>query len=132
MKPICVEIFDVNRLIPVATHFIDMCLTSGADGPTAEGICAATDEVFAKNQMPWENSVSLSVDNTNSVIGKNNSIASRFLERNENVFIAVCLCYLAYIAASDSHDAFIQYNGLNVDNVMVDLFYSFDKSAKRK
>ena len=37
MKPICVEIFDVNRLIPVTTHFIDMCLTSGADGSPAEG-----------------------------------------------------------------------------------------------
>ena len=38
MNPICVKIFDVNRLKTVKTHFVDMCLTSGTDGSTAEGI----------------------------------------------------------------------------------------------
>ena len=47
-----------------------MCLTSGADGSTAEGIFTAIDEVFIKNQIPWENYVSLSDDNTNTMIGK--------------------------------------------------------------
>ena len=66
------------------------------------------------------------------MIGKNNSIASRFLEKSQNVFIAGCPCHLAHIAASKSHDACSDYIGLNIDNVMVDLFYWFDKSAKRK
>ena len=35
-----------------------MCITSGADGSTAEGIFTAIDEVFAKNQVPWENCAS--------------------------------------------------------------------------
>ena len=109
-----------------------MCLTSGADGSTAESIFTAIDEVFTKNQIPWENCVSLSVDNTNTTIGKNNSIASRFLERNENVFIAGCPCHLGHTAASNSDDAFSEYIGINVEDVMVDLFYWFDKSAKRK
>ena len=79
-----------------------MCLTSGADGSTAEGTYTATDEVFGKNQISWENCVSLSVGNTYAMIRKNSSIASRFLERNENVFIAGCPCHLAHIAASNS------------------------------
>ena len=47
-----------------------MWLTSGTDGSTAEGIHTgihtAIDEVevFPKNQISWENCVSLSVDNT--------------------------------------------------------------------
>ena len=41
-----------------------MCLTSGADGSTVEGIFIVTDELFTKNQIPWENCVSFSVDNT--------------------------------------------------------------------
>ena len=49
MNPICVKAFDVNRLKTVTTHFVDMCLTSGADGSTAEGILTAIDEVFAQN-----------------------------------------------------------------------------------
>ena len=93
-----------------------MCITSGADGSTAEGIFTATDEVFPKNQVPWENCASLSVDNTNKMIGKNNSIPSRFLERNENVFIAGCPCHLPQIAASNSHDAFSEYIDLNVED----------------
>ena len=32
-----------------------MCLTSGADVSTGEGILTAIDEAFTKNQIPWEN-----------------------------------------------------------------------------
>ena len=74
----------------------------------------------------------MSVNNTDIMIGKSNSIASRFLERNENVFIADCPCHFAHIAASNSHATFTEYIGINVEDVMVDLFYWFDKSTKRK
>ena len=121
INPICVKIFDVNRLKTVTTHFVDMCLKSGADGSTAEGIFTAIDEVFTKNQIPWKNCASLSVDNTSTTTGKNNSIASRFWERNENVFIAGCCpCHLAHIAANNSRDTFSEYIGLNVEDVMVE------------
>ena len=106
-----------------------MCLTSGTNCSTAEGIFTAIDEAFEKNKIPWENCVYLSVDNTNIMIGKNNSIAPRFLEENENVFIAGCPCH---IAASNAHNDFCEYISLNVEDMMVDLFYWFDKSAKRK
>ena len=134
MNPICVKIFDVKRSKTVTNHFLDMCLTSGTDCSTAEGIFTAIDEAFENEpwEIPWESCVSLSVDNTNTMIGKNNSIASRFLEKNENVFIAGCPCHLAHIAASNAHDDFCEYISLNVEDVMVDLFYWFDKSAKRK
>ena len=66
------------------------------------------------------------------MIGKTNSIVSRFLERNENIFIAGSSCHLAHIAASNSHDAFSEYIAINVQDEMVDLFYWFDKSTKRK
>ena len=132
MNPICVKIFDVKRSKTVTNHFLDMCLTSGTNCSTAEGIFTAIDEAFEKNKIPWENCVSLSVDNTNTMIGKNNSIASRFLEKNENVFVAGCPCHLAHIAASNAHDDFCEYISLNIEDLMVDLFYWFDKSAKRK
>ena len=132
MNPICVQIFDVNRSRTVTTHFLDMCVTSGVGSATAEGIFTAIEEVFENNRIPWENCVSLSVDNTNTMIGKNNSIASRFLEKSQNVFIAGCPCHLAHIAASNSHDAFSEYIRLNIENFMVDLFYWFNKSAKPK
>ena len=63
---------------------------------------------------------------------KNSSIASRLLERKEYVFIAGCPCHLADIAASSSYDAFSEYIGLNVEDVMVDFFYWFYKSTQEK
>ena len=52
MNLICVNIFkNSNRLKTVTTHFVDMCLISGADGFTAKGIFTAIDEIFAKNQI---------------------------------------------------------------------------------
>ena len=66
------------------------------------------------------------------MIGKNNSIASRFLKTDENIFIAGCLCHLPHKAASNSHDAFSEYIGINVEDVMADLFNWFDKSNKKK
>ena len=108
MNSICVKIFDVKRSKTVTNHFLDMCLTSCTDCSTAEGIFTAIDEPFEKNKIPWENCVSLCVDNTNTMIGKNNSIASRFLEKNENVFIVS-------IAASNAHDDFCEYISLNVE-----------------
>ena len=134
MNPICIKIFRVNRSKTVTTHFVDMCLTSGADGFTAEGIFTATDDVFSKNQIPWENCVilsSLSVDNTSTMI-VNNSLASIFLERNKNKFMAGFPCHLAHIAASNANDVISEYFGLNVEYIIVGPFYWFDECVKRK
>ena len=62
----------------------------------------------------------------------NNSLASLFLEKNESVFIPGCPCHSSQIASSNAHDALTEYIGLNVEDVMVDVFYWFDKSANRK
>ena len=66
------------------------------------------------------------------MIGRKNSIASRFKQKNESCFIGGCPYHLAHIVASNTNDAFSQHIGLNVEDVVVDLFYWFDKSSKRK
>ena len=66
------------------------------------------------------------------MVDKKNSSASRFREKNESIFIGGCSCHLAHIAASNGNDAFSNYVGLNVEDVMVDLYYWVEKSAKRK
>ena len=72
------------------------------------------------------------VTNTKAVVGKRNSVASRFLEKNPNVFISGCPCHLAHIATSNVNDAFSKCIDLNVEDVCVDSYYWFDKSTKRK
>ena len=54
------------------------------------------------------------------------------LQKNDIILISGCPCHLAHITANNANDAFCEYIGINVENVLVDLFYWFDESAKRK
>ena len=122
MNP-CVKIFDVNRLKTVTTYFLDMCLTFGADGSTAESIFTL---LLLMRYLPRITipHLSLSADNTNNMNDwkeQFHGFNSRFLERNENFFISGCPYHVAHISASNSYDAFNEYIVLNVEDVMVDL-----------
>ena len=98
----------------------------------AENIFAAIENSFDLGNIPFQNCVSLSVDNASTMVGKRNSFASRFKDKNSEVFISGCPCHLAHIAASHANDAFSDVLGLNVENLCIDMFYWFDKSSKRK
>ena len=69
MNPICIKIFDANRSKTITCHFFDMCLTSGVDCAKAAVIFSSIEKKFEVYEIPWENCISLSVDNTNSMIG---------------------------------------------------------------
>ena len=109
-----------------------MCVTSGVDGGKAATIFDIMDEKFTKDGIPWLNAISLSVDNTNAMIGRNNSIASRCKAKNQSIFISGCPCHLAHLAATAANDSFTEAIGVNVEDVLIDLYYWFDKSSKRK
>ena len=132
MNPIAVRIFDINRSKTVSEHFCSMCLTDGENAGKAYKIFEKIDSIFQSDGIPWQNCVSLNVDNTNAMVGKRNSVGSRFLEKNPNVFNGGCPCHLAHIAASNANDAFSKYIGLKVEDVCVDCCYWFDKSTQRK
>ena len=73
----------------------------------------------------------MSIDK-NAMVGKQNSVASRFLQKNPNIFIGGCPCHLAHITVGHANDAFSNAISTNVEDVCVDCFYWFDKSTKRK
>ena len=132
MNPVSIRIFDVKRSKFVTDHFFNMCITEGEDCCKPYKIFESIERCFVEDGMPWPNCVSLSVDNTNSMIGRNNSVASRFLEKNPATFIAGCPCHLAHIAASHANESFSEFVNLSVEDVCVDCYYWFDKSTKRK
>ncbi len=132
MNPVSIRLFDINTSKTVSNHFYNMCLTEGESGAKAFKIFEAVETTFDQDKLPWMNCVSLSVDNTNTMIGANNSLASRFLEKNCEIFVGGCVCHLAHIAASHGNDAFSDVLGINVEDICIDCFYWFDKSAKRK
>ena len=85
-----------------------------------------------EDEIPWSQAVSLSVDNTISMIGVHNSSASRCKAQNSEIYVLGCPCHLVHIAASNANDAFSEIVGINVEDIVIDLFYWFDKSTKRK
>ncbi len=109
MNPVLIRIFDVKRSKVVTDHFFNMCIIEGEDWCKAFKIFEAIEQCFVEDDMPWSYCVSLSVDNTNSMIGRNNSVASRFLEKNSATFIAGCPCHLAHIAASHANESFSNF-----------------------
>ena len=132
MNPVSIRIFDINRSKVVTDHFCNMYITEGEDCCKAFKIFESIEKCFEEDKMPWSNCVSLSVDNTNSMVGRHNSVASHFLGKNPATFIAGCPCHLAHIAASHANESFSNYVNLSVEDVCVDCYYWFDKSTKRK
>ena len=104
-----------------------MCIATGHNASKAEEIFNAVQEKFRADSIPWANAVSLSVDNTNSIIGKNNSFASWCRQRNPDIFVSGCPCHLVHIAARNGHDSFV-----NIEDLHIDLYYWFERSTKRK
>ena len=81
MNPVSIRVFYVKRSKTVNDHFFNMCLTEGEDSDKSYKISEAIAASFEKDDMPWDNCVALSVDNANAMIGRNNSVASLFLEK---------------------------------------------------
>ena len=128
MNPMTIRIFDINRG-SVTAQFLDMCMSSSS---TAQGIFTRMNEVLQSNAITWKTCVGLGVDNTSANMGCRNSIKTRVQEKNEAIYIMGCPCHIVHNTAGKAGDAFYKATGFNVDDMVVDLFYWFDKSTKRK
>ena len=52
----------------------------------------SVDKLFIKHAISWDLVIALGVNNTNANNGEHNSLKSRALEKNYNIFIAGCPC----------------------------------------
>ena len=68
MNPVSIRVFDVKRSKTVRDNFFNMCLTEGKDSIKSSKIIEAIEASFEKEDMPWNNCVALSVDNTNTMV----------------------------------------------------------------
>ena len=82
MNPVALRILDIKNSKTVSEHFFSMCLTEGEKAGKDSKLFEAIEETFEADEIPLHNCASLSVDNTNAMVGKQNSVASRFLQKN--------------------------------------------------
>lgn len=57
------------------TYFFYMCLTSSSDCGTTKTLFTDFEGKFEESSLPWNNYIGLSANNSNTIIGKHNSIA---------------------------------------------------------
>lgn len=129
MNPVTVRIFDINQH-KVVCKFLDMCLSKES---TADGIFSCIESALNKHSIPWTNCLGFGVDNTSVNVGKHNSIKTRALGKNTHIYFMGCPCHMAHNAAKHASDAFCRcLPSFDVEDFLVDVFFWFDYSSKRK
>lgn len=78
------------------------------------------------------NCTSVGVDNTSVNIGVSNSLKVRIQACNSSVFFNGCPCHIVHNAAQKGAEQFSVVPGFDIEEFIVDIFYWFDKSTKRK
>jgi len=124
MNSLTVRIFNINRS-GVTTQLLDMCLTSS----TAESIYSKVDDTLKQFNIDWKMCTACSVDNTSLNLGRRNSIKTHVLHENPSTYFVGCPCHMVYNTATKAAEA---ETGFDVEDLLVDLYYWFDKSTKRK
>ena len=121
---ILVRMWDSNLGKPMTRFFAMPVCNIG----TAEMLFQHIDSALATNGVSWSNVVGLESDTTNAMVGKRNSVLSRVKTKQPKVFSLGCVCHLANLCLLAGAKAL----PIDIDDFFVDLYYYFDKSAKRK
>ena len=128
INPVLIHFFDDNKGKVSAQH-LDM---GACKESTAEALFNNIDTILRENRVDWENCVAVGLDNTTVDIGKKNSIMTRVLAKNKNIFINGCPRHITHNTANKAVEQFSEVSGVDVEDFLVDLFQWFDKSSKRK
>ena len=83
---VLIRLFDDNKG-KVSAQLLD--IGTCKEG-TAEALFNNIGSTLRENKSDWENCVAVGIDNTAVNLGKKNSIMTRVLAKNKNMFINIC------------------------------------------
>ena len=132
INPVCVNIFDADNSSEVQTKFYDMCVTTGVDCSKSETLFNAIIDKFVKDEIPWQNVISVGLDNRSANMGIRSYAKSRILQKYPDCLIVGCNCHLAHLTATKGGGAYHIKTGFDIETHQVDLYYFFKKSTRRK
>ena len=99
---------------------------------TAERVFSKMQDPFTKHSISWDNCLGLGVDNTSVNMGCRNSIKTRVLGKNTAIYIMGCPCHIVHNTAVKAVYAFEEISRCNVEDMVIDIHYWFEKSTKHK
>ena len=103
MNPIMVKVFDVDR---VWHRFVNMGLMTGTSCGMAEVIFSAINSTFTRLDIPWVNCVSVALDNCSVNMGWHNSLKSRSILHNPDIYVSGCACHIIHNISGKGASAF--------------------------
>lgn len=96
------------------TQFLDAPVCNIATGETL--FKALADSLEAR-QIPWKNLIGFASDSTRVMVSKRNSILSRVISKQPNVFSMGCVCHLAALCAA----AALKKLPIPIDDLFIDI-----------
>ncbi len=131
MNPLTVCIFDCDQS-RIVTRFLGMCTTTASTAGALYDVVNGKLSELLDTENPWKHCTSVAVDNTSVNIGIHNSLKSRVLQKNCAISLNSCPCHMIHNAAQKAAGAFFCHTKFDIEDFMVDLYYWFEKSTKRK
>ena len=108
----------------VITHFLDAPVCNIA---TEETLIKALEAVLEARGIPWINVIGFASDSASVMVVKRNSVLSRVIQQQPDVFSLGCICHLSALCTA----AGLKKLSLSLDDLLIDIFYHFKHSSKR-
>ncbi|XP_011858405.1 PREDICTED: uncharacterized protein LOC105555964 [Vollenhovia emeryi] len=99
-----------------------------AEGATSERLFHTIMTSFEKRNIPKSNIVGFASDGCNTMVGKHNSVASRFRELCPGITIYKCICHSLHLCASEACKALPR----TCEDLARNVYNFFKASAKRQ
>ena len=96
LNPVLIRLFDDNKG-KASVQLLDM---GECKEGTAEALFYNINSILRENRVDWENCVAVGLNNTAVNVGKNNSIMTRVLAKNKNIFINGCPYHIIHNTAN--------------------------------
>ena len=82
---------------------------------------------FETDEIPISNLIGFANEGANVMVGEHNSVRSRLLEINPNLFVTTCICHSAHLAASNACATLPR----QTEDFVLYIYTYFSHSAKR-
>nr|XP_042908049.1 glutamine synthetase cytosolic isozyme-like [Parasteatoda tepidariorum] len=125
LYPVVISYFNPDEGL-IQSNLLSVSNLSG-DG-TGQNISSLILDEFKKFDIPFGNCVSFMSDNAAVMQGKRNGVIAHLKQQHDSLISARCACHLINLAAEKAAAIL----PINVDEILVDIYYYINKSAKRK
>ena len=105
-------------------HFLDCPVCNIATGET---LFQALSMALEDRCIPWKSVIGYASDSASVMVGRRNSVLSRVIQQQPEVFSLGCVCHLAALCAA----AAIKKIPIPIDGLLIDIYYHFKHSSKR-